>query len=146
VKTLTLPQLKKKVWEQFSLYIRLRDAAKWQEAYPEYNGDPVAPCVTCGKMYPATGKGCGQAGHFIPGRKNVVLFDEEQVNFQCYNCNYRLNGNWPSYYEVMVKRHGLERVEEMLENRNTVLKYTVPQLEELLEHYTSEVNRLKSQI
>jgi hypothetical protein len=146
MKTLTLPKLKSKVWDQFSLYIRLRDAKEWLRHHPEYNGEPMAACVTCRKPYPIKGPGCLQAGHFIPGRKNVVLFDEDQVNSQCWNCNYRLNGNWPAYYEFMVAKHGALKVQEMLDNRHTILKFNAPQLEMLLDHYKKLCQQIEAEL
>src|SRR6266536_15164 len=96
-----IPQLKKLTWDQFSLYVRLRDALAWQKLHPENNNGPMAPCISCSNIYPALGMGGLQAGHFIPGRRNAYLFDELQVNAQCYHCNMGLKGNWPSYYQVM---------------------------------------------
>lgn len=130
--------LKSRVWESFSLYIRLRDATAWADRNPEYNGPPAALCITCKRFYPATGVGCLQAGHFIPGRKNEYLFDEVQVNAQCYGCNVKKNGNWAEYYLVMIERHGQEAVNEMINRKQIIKSFTVQELEELLAHYKAK--------
>lgn len=140
----TIPQLKKSVWEFFSLYIRLRDALAWQQLHPENDNGPMAACITCNKVYPALGIGCLQATHFIPGRRNAYLFDEAQVNAGCYNCNVTLNGNWTAYYEVMVLRHGKKAVETMIyDQSHQIVKFTREDLEEKLAHYKSKVQELK---
>jgi len=78
----SMSKAKRKAWSAFSLYIRISAS--------DINGN--AKCVTCGavKSYKDL-----QAGHFIPGRRNAVLFSEEGVHPQCYHCNIGLNGNWP---------------------------------------------------
>ena len=86
---------KQKAWDQFSLYVRVRDALRT-------TGDiHDCVCCSCGRVKPAFGRGCIQAGHFIPGRKNSVLFSEVGVHGQCSWCNGSdlggLKGNWPGY-------------------------------------------------
>lgn len=131
-------KLKKKVWEQFSLYVRLRDAARDKHLL---DGE-AAFCITCGKPYPIRGKGCLQAGHFIGGRNNQVLFDERQVFSQCYNCNINLKGAWPKYLKKMRELYGYSVVEDMISTHGEVKKYSIADLEELLEHYKEEVRKL----
>ena len=59
---------KNAAWKEFSRYIRLRDCIKT-------TGDTDAGiCITCGKLIPY---GNSQAGHFIAGRTNGVLFNED---------------------------------------------------------------------
>jgi hypothetical protein len=107
VKKKTLSSAKKGAWTAFSRYVRLRDAIKTT------GGTTHLVCITCGKTYPAFGVGCAQAGHFIPGRGNSVLIDEDFVHGQCYNCNINLNGNWVKYEEAMIKMWGMSKVTEV---------------------------------
>lgn len=109
---------KKRAWTAFSRYIRVRDALK------TIGNREQCKCITCPDIRNVAGKGCMQAGHFIPGRGNAVLFDEEIVNGQCYNCNFNLKGNWVEYERVMVKRFGREKVEEMKLRAKQTVKYT----------------------
>ena len=65
--------MKKKAWAEFSKYIRLRSA--------DSNG--MVKCVTCPDDEPKKHWKEMQAGHFVGGRGNAVLFDEEIVYPQC---------------------------------------------------------------
>lgn len=90
------------MWPLFSKYIRLRDCLATTGTKTH------GKCITCGRQYPF---GKLQAGHFVPGRNDSVLFDEELVNAQCYRCNVILAGMWPRYYRVMQDRHGQDWIE-----------------------------------
>ncbi len=99
---------KRKAWDEFSRYVRLRDAIKTTQT------KEWAVCCSCGKTYPAFGTGCGQAGHFVPGRGNAILFEETGCHAQCYNCNIRKKGAWPEYMEFMLREHGAVVVADLL--------------------------------
>lgn len=139
VKTKGVRYWKKKVWKVFSEYIRLRDALAT-------TGTPDRlTCCTCGKDYPAFGSGCAQAGHFVPGRGNAILFDERGVHGQCYNCNQTLKGNWPEYMRFMMGIYGREVVDGLLCLNKTVRKFTVPELQELMELYERKIKELRKE-
>lgn len=114
----TLSSSKRKAWAAFSLYIRKRAA-------DDYG---MVKCVTCPnkKHYSEM-----QAGHFIPGRNNAVLFSEDGVHPQCYGCNIGKGGNWPAYYEYMLKMYGQEIIDQLLNERHKVIKYTKADYEAL---------------
>ena len=103
---------KAKAWNEFSKYIRVRDSIRTTGTLTE------AVCVTCGKQYPSFGKGCLQAGHFLPGRHLSVMFDERNVHAQCYNCNIRLKGNWSEYMTFMLSAYGNETINELRHQNN----------------------------
>ena len=128
---------KKKAWDEFSKYIRLRDALKTTGTK-----DTVI-CYTCKKPYPAFGVGCVQAGHFVPGRGNSILFDERGVHAQCWNCNTTLKGNWPEYMRYMMADYGQKVVDELLHLKKQVKKYTPSDLEELRDLYKRKYEELK---
>jgi len=127
---------KKKAWAEFSKYIRLRDALVTTKTKERVK------CYTCKKEYPAFGVGCVQAGHFIPGRGNSILFDERGVHAQCYNCNVTLKGNWPEYMRYMMADYGQEIVDELLHLKKQVRKYTPEELEELRDLYKQKHKQL----
>lgn len=79
---------KKKAWTAFSAMIRKRGA----------NHHGFVNCVTCAKIGHWKEM---QAGHFIAGRNNTVLFDERLVHPQCYYCNGPLKGNVVNYFIYM---------------------------------------------
>lgn len=84
---------KNKAWKVFSEWVRRKDS--------DCNG--YAVCVTCGaknhwkKM---------QAGHYVDGRNNSVLFDERIVWPQCMPCNVFKRGNKIKYSAFLSKKFG----------------------------------------
>lgn len=143
----TKTKLKKDLWTVFSRYIRLRDALDYQQNHPEYFGEPLAVCVTCRRVGKALGQGGMQAGHFIPGRQGSYVYDERQVNAQCYRCNVELKGNWPEYLEFMVAKYGQETVDHMMyEQRRETVKYAASDLEELENTYKEKVKALEAEL
>ena len=129
---------KKKAWDEFSIYIRLRDALL-TTGRPDF-----LICCSCGKTYPAFGLGCAQAGHFVPGRRNAILFDEINVHGQCYNCNHTLKGNWPGYMSFMLQKYDQDAVDQLLRKNKTIRKYREPELEELRDKYRRIIKELKN--
>lgn len=123
---ITLSKAKKKAWDAFSLWVRL-------SAADEYG---YVKCVTCGlrKHYKEQ-----QAGHFIPGRSNAVLFSEDGVHPQCYGCNIGKGGNWPAYYEYMLTMYGQEIIDELLIQRNQIVKYSTVDYQKIEAKYKESV-------
>ena len=99
---------KKKAWTAFSTYIRIRDSLKTTSTIDE------CVCITCGKRVPYKKI---QAGHYIGGRGNSVLFDERIVNGQCSRCNIILKGNYDAYNLVMLKKYSKKEILKMLEKK-----------------------------
>ena len=126
VKAMTLSKAKKQAWDAFSRFIRLRDCWNDTESLE-------AHCITCNRVY-TFGKGL-QAGHFQSGRHTSILLDEEQVYAQCQICNRWRKGMWPEYYEFMVKKYGLEKVQYMIAHRNDVKQYKVADYLRLEQEY-----------
>jgi hypothetical protein len=94
-------------------------------------------CITCGvrKYYKEL-----QAGHFIPGRHNAILFDERGVHPQCFHCNMSvavggLNGNPRKYDAFMRKTYGDGVVAELDALDMTERKFTPQELIDLREKY-----------
>jgi len=93
---------KAKAWMWFSRFIRLRDSK-----------DGMAKCCSCDYTGSVFGKGCLQAGHFVSGRNNSILYDPRNCHAQCSMCN-RWKGGAPVPYEMFMRaRYGLEVVEEL---------------------------------
>ena len=126
----TVRSLKKKLWTTFSLYIRMRNA--------NYNG--YVMCVTCGikKHYKQM-----QAGHFLPGRRNSVLFDPRNCHSQCYACNCMKYGNTVKYFRYMQDRYG-DNVIKDLEKKDTISKqFDVEELEDMIDYYKEKLKCLQ---
>jgi hypothetical protein len=131
-----LKNAKKRAWDAFSRYIRLRDALKTTSTKTHLK------CISCEKVYPAFGKPCAQAGHLIPGRGNAVLIDERFVNGQCYNCNVNLKGNWVPYRRKMVEWYGEEAVKEVEDHRKDTVQRKVYEWLEIEKEYKEKYNKL----
>ena len=127
-KTITTSRLKKKAWVLFSQWIRYHNSK---------NG--LSKCVTCGVWKPWKEL---QAGHFIPGRHNSILFDERGVHPQCYHCNVGLKGNPRAYDKYMRETYGNLVVTEleMLDQRTKSFKPY--ELEALIDIYTLKLKEV----
>ncbi len=121
-KTSRSKRAKNRAWNLFSLYIRLRAA----------DDDGYVECVTCGtkRHYKKM-----QAGHFIDGRKNAVLFDERIVYPQCYRCNVALNGNKVAYTLFMLKKHTRAEIAGFEALKNEIRRYKAEDYEDIADKY-----------
>lgn len=119
--------IKTKAWNVFSKYIRLRDTSKLG-----------CECYTCGKFNDWKKM---HAGHFQPGRHNVFMFDDRQVHGQCAGCNTFKRGNWPAYYERMVKEYGQEEVNKMIADRKKTVQMKEYQYEEIYKKYKAKLKQ-----
>lgn len=130
---------RKKAWEAFSKYIRLRDALAT-------TGTPDnLICVTCEKAWRTTGRYCAQAGHFISGRNNSILLDEKFVNGQCPVCNKHLRGNFVRYEMEMLRRYGEEAVDEVKQRSLEIKQMKKYQWEEAEQKYKDKYKKLLEQ-
>lgn len=131
----TITDWKDWLWKKFSQYIRLRDCLKT-------TGNPDrGRCVTCGRTYPRKKL---QAGHFVPGRTDSILFDEDCVHAQCYRCNCHMQGDWPSYYRFMQQKYGQDRIEELIDQRNEKVVLTKEWIQEMYEYCEKRIEELLS--
>lgn len=117
-----LKKLREKAWKAFSIYIRKK--------YADINEN--CKCVTCGtvKYWKEM-----QAGHFIDGRTNSILFDERGVFPQCYRCNCMLSGNKIEYFRFMQDYHGDEVIDELRALRLQTKEYSAQDYLDLIKKY-----------
>lgn len=131
---------KDKAWNAFSLFIRTRDSLKTTGGLDE------CICVTCARRYPRLGVGCIQAGHFIGGRTNSVLFSEKGVHGQCGACNNgvyaRNNKSGIAYYQFMEKTYGRETIDRLILESNQTVIYKAWQYDEIREKYKNKLVQL----
>ena len=97
----TITAQKKKLWVVFSRYIRMRDCLATTKTITH------GKCCTCGRQYPI---GKLQAGHFIPGRQDSILFEPTCVHAQCYRCNIQRQGEWVKYFRFMEEKYGPDEI------------------------------------
>lgn len=130
----SLARYKKILWDIFSKYIRMRDCLQTTGSIE------WGLCITCFKRYHFK---MLQAGHFISGRNSSILFSEKGVHAQCYNCNINLKGNTLEYRRQIIKMYGEGADLELEEESRQTKKYSVPEIEELIEYYNGEILKLK---
>lgn len=128
---------KDKAWESFSRYIRTRDCLR-------FTGNPEeGVCVTCKREYPFKQL---QAGHFIQGRGNSVLFDERIVYSQCGGCNmnppYGKGGNHVEYFRFMLDEWGLEKIDEFRALKHDTVIYKPFHFLDIAEEYKKKTEDL----
>lgn len=130
---------KEKAWKNFSLYIRTRDCKEWERKHPEYNGELAGVCVTCGRWFPLKTL---QAGHWIAGRNNAVLFSEEGCHAQCYGCNVGKKGNPINYWLYMERTYGREVMDRLIQESTVPVKYSAQDYNDISEKYLAKTRKL----
>lgn len=123
-------------WDAFSLFVRTRDSIKTT------NSTDMCKCVTCNRLYPRIGIGCIQAGHFIPGRLNAVLFSERGVHGQCLGCNGNppigKGGNRIEYWLYMEREYGRQVIDELIAESKPTVQYKEFEYREIAENYQAK--------
>lgn len=127
---------KKKLWTIFSIFSRRKDASP----------DGIVSCVTCGvvKFWNQ-----GDAGHFLPGRNNSILFYEKGVHFQCKQCNghFRIGTTVPDidkiYEEYIGNRYGKKEVEYQRKLKRETKQFDEKELDKLIIRYEGYVNEIE---
>lgn len=128
-KIMSVSKAKKKAWSVFSKWVR------WSKA----NALGMVKCVTCPAVLPAE---VMQAGHFNPGRKNAILYDERGVNPQCYACNIIFKGRPREYDAWMRETHGAQIVDELDQLAKTTVQMKVADHMEVYQEYANRLDRL----
>jgi hypothetical protein len=123
----SLRALKKKAWELLSRAIRLEAREK----------DGLVTCVSCKRRMPWKQI---QAGHWIDGRFNSILFDERGIHPQCSMCNVVHNGRKEEYFIFMEAKYGRGVMDELRRQRNENLTFTVEELQTMIAVYQCRVN------
>jgi hypothetical protein len=119
---------KKKAWDAFSLYVRLKDAV-----------EEINVCYTCGKLIHY--KECN-AGHGIGGRNNAVLFDIRIVKPQCPGCNIWGRGQYQIFTRKLIDELGLEGYDKVVTEARNPIKYKLEDYRAIEEHYKELVSEL----
>jgi rubredoxin len=125
-----LVKLENKLWDIFSIYIRLRDS----------DSQGVCKCFTCGALKHWTK---GDAGHGIPRQHKATKFNEINNNFQCKKCNGFEGGMREAYEKAMDKKYGAGTWNKMLVSSKQTMHFSVPLLQNNIDYYTEQVRILK---
>jgi len=129
----TITQLKKKAWKLCSEYIRRRDS--------DSNG--MCRCITCGNLAHWKEQ---QAGHFIDGRTNAILFDERGIYAQCTACNIFGRGKPLDYMRALEgmlgQNEALNLRDDLMGRKKKALQFKSYELEELIEEYKIKIKHI----
>jgi len=123
-KKLGVKTLKKNLWRLFSKFTRARDGYV---------------CITCGKDMKEDKSSC-HAGHYFPRTQgNALFFDERNVHAQCTSCNSFKSGNLAIYALKLEELYGVGILQKLDRIRQTVKKFTAPELEDMIKDYTQRL-------
>ena len=128
----SIPELKAEAQVIFNKFIRARDAN--------------LPCICCDKWNKSNSLTGGEwdAGHYRSrGSADHLRFNENNVHKQLKNCNRYASGNAVEYRLGLIKRIGLQFVEE-LEADQTIIKWTREMLNEIKIKYRQKLKDLKN--
>ena len=81
-------------------------------------------CCTCGKVTPWMHGAKMHTGHFVAGRTASILFEEDNVSPQCYECNKWRSGAADDYKTWMRHVRGQETIERLNKLRWEVRQFT----------------------
>lgn len=132
-KVKSISKLKKEVWDICSKYVRTRDCLKTTGTVDFGN------CITCTALIRLKD---GDAGHFIQGRMNSILFDETCVHLQCRRCNRFLGGEPLKYRRAIIRLYGEGYDVQLEERAMETKKFTRTELAELKEYFTQKLKEL----
>lgn len=122
-----------KLWKVFSVYIRLRDAI-------EAGMQGYIRCISCGDIYHWTN---GDAGHYLNRKYKAIVYDEDNVHFQCRDCNRFTEGNQAAYRINLVAKIGEDRVRALEEKKNWPAGFTIDGLKIRRAEYKAKVAEMK---
>ncbi len=126
---MSLKAQKAKTWKAFSRYIRHK-----------YSDGDNCECFTCGCVRPIKEM---QAGHGISGRTTSILFLEEIVRPQCVACNMFKAGMYEVFIPKLIDLYGREGYEEFVRMKHQPRKFTVEELKEMEDEWTTWLKQNK---
>ena len=109
----------------FQIYIRQRDKD--------------LPCISCNKS-----DAKWDAGHYLKAEiYTKLIFNEDNVHKQCSYCNLQLAGNLIEYRKNLVKRIGINKVQELedMADLSRSYKFTKDELITLAKNYKLKIKK-----
>ncbi|MDD4689055.1 MAG: recombination protein NinG [Eubacteriales bacterium] len=128
-----IQKAKDKAWKAISRYIRHKECL-------ETTGDvDYGICCTCGKLKHRKEL---QAGHYISGRTNSILFVEDGIHIQCVHCNMFNEGNKSEYEKYMLKRYGKEKCDRLKDLKHIRKSLNLFELKAIEQEYKEKFKNL----
>jgi hypothetical protein len=134
------------------LRAELKTASEWRtEAQTAFNAyvryrDRDLPCISCDASGDHDGLGgYWDAGHYRSrGAAKHLSFHQHNCHKQCHKCNRYLSGNVVEYRIRLIKRIGLDRV-EVLEHNNDTVKHDITYLRRIKQIFKAKLKLKKKQ-
>lgn len=120
-------------WTEFSKFIRTRDCIRTTLTLDR------GVCVTCSREYEYKKL---QAGHFLAGRTNSILLDEDLVHAQCYGCNMGQNGQYVEYFVWMEHTYGRITIDMFRLRKTQAVKLNEQEWRAKAQEYRAKTTRL----
>jgi hypothetical protein len=134
------------------LRAELKTASQWRtEAQTAFNAyvryrDRDLPCISCDASGDHDGLGgYWDAGHYRSrGAAKHLSFHQHNCHKQCHKCNRYLSGNVVEYRIRLIKRIGLDKV-EALEHNNDTVKHDITYLRRIKQIFKAKLKLKKKQ-
>jgi hypothetical protein len=118
-----------------SEYIRKRDCLKTTGTLD------YGICFTCGKRKPYDEL---DAGHCISRKYRSLRFHDDNIRIQCRKCN-RFDGGEHAEFTVKLQRElGKKRVDKLLKKKREIKKWTIADLEDLIERTKKKIKKIEA--
>lgn len=134
----------KKRNQEFKKMVKQNDkafrAAQAQKAFNAYirQRDDKEPCISCQRHH----DGQYHAGHYrTVGAAKQLRFNEDNCHKQCAPCNNHLSGNLTEYRINLIKKIGLEKVED-LESNSEIKRYSIEEYQTIEKRYKDKLKAL----
>lgn len=124
---------KEKAWKAISQYIRHKECFETTGSY-EYG-----ICCTCKRIKHRKEL---QAGHYISGRTNSILFIEYGIHIQCVHCNMFNEGNKSEYERYMLERYGKEKCDRLKDLKHVSKSLSLFELKAIEQEYKDKLKEL----
>lgn len=132
VKVKKKPNLRRKLDEVFSQYIRLRDAMP----------GGVFRCISCGQIKPLEQADCG---HYFSRTHMATRYNERNCHAECRSCNRFKADHLDGYRRNLVQKIGEQEFNLLLYQHIQTHYYSDFELSELIKHYQVKVKELKQE-
>lgn len=123
----TLSDYEREARKEFQKYIRLRDKN--------------LPCISCNTPIAKQWDG----GHYLKAELFTgLIFNEKNCHKQCSRCNDLFSGNELEYREGLIKRYGIDFVNELeaIKDSSRVYKFTKEELVKIKQEYRLKIKEL----
>ena len=116
----------------------LKDAQYWFNRYIRLR-DKDEPCISCQRHH----DGQYHAGHYRTTKAASQLrFNEDNCHKQCAPCNNHLSGNIGEYRINLIKKIGIDKVDD-IESNQDARRYTIDECKELIATYKRKCKELE---